>query len=347
MLQRKDNYVTVSYTWDGLDRVLTTTAQNAQDGTSVAYAFTYDEDGAIGRLTSVVEPERTVRFEYVEGRLATERVEESGVATALVTDYRYDAAGRRSELVYPTGLRLAYDRDAVSGEVVALRNAETGEVYAGSVARLAGGPIGNLAFANGSTLAQGYNARWEATSVVTGPVSLAYTPTLAGDVGGIVENGTPLHFTYDFLDRLTEMTGGDGEGFRHLYATNQYYPYETYDRISRTDANTGSGYVARYAYVYDYQTNVSGIARYDAAGTRIVAAVCLRHDPLGRLVTVGTASPGYIAPDGVACQRDSPYVTAVTDRIKYDFRNRRVATLEGGDRRVGPYGLRPGRPAAG
>jgi RHS repeat-associated protein len=332
LLQRKDNYVTVGHTYDGLDRLRTTTATNAQDGASVAYAFGYDESGAAGRLTSVIEPERTIRFGFDgAGRLTTERQEENGVSPALVTEYRYDAAGRLSELVYPTGLRLAYDRDPVTHEVKALKNAVTGESYAGGVSRLANGPVAAFAWANGKSFAQGFNTRWEPTSLATGPMALQFTPTPAGDVGQIVENGLTLPFRYDYLDRLVESSGWfthghDGNGNRTsewLEGTPLTYGY-TYDRL-KLASTPGTTPVKRWAFAYDYQANVSWIGKYDAGGAAVTSAVCLRHDPLARLVMAGTTSPTGITPDGLACTKDVN-VTSVTARFKYDHRNRRVAS---------------------
>lgn len=333
LLLRKDTQVTVSHTYDGLDRRLTTTAYNAIDKATVGYTYRYDEEGAPGRLTSVVEPERTVRFRFdAGGRLESERQEEAAVAAPLVTAYRYDAGGRLSELVYPTGLRLLHDRDPVSGAVIALRNAETGEVYVGEVTRVAGGPLAGLAWRNGTTLAQGFNARWETTSVAAGPVGLVYSPTPAGDVGQIVEGGLALPFRYDFMDRLWESTGWfthamDGNGNRSaewLEGVSLGYTY-SWDRLR--DASTpGTTPLKRYAFAYDYQTNVSGVGKYNATGTAVERGICLRHDPLGRLVTVGPAkSAAYVAPDATYCTLDT-LLASVTARFKYDFRNRRVAS---------------------
>lgn len=333
LLQRKDQYVTKSHTYDGLDRLLQSTASNAWDQSSVTYTNVYDEGGALERLTKVIEPERTIRFTFDSaGRLATERLEENGVSVPLVTEHRYDAAGRFSELVYPTGLRLAYDRDPVTHEVIALRNADTGLVYAGGVTRLGAGPVASLTYANGATLSQTFNKRWEPTSVVTGPANLQYTPTPAGDVGRIVENGLTLPFSYDFLDRLTGSTGWftygyDGNGNRSsewLEGSSLTYSY-SYDRLK--DASTpGTTPVKRYAFAYDYQTNLTGIGKFDAAGVNVTSATCLRHDPLGRLVAVGPSSmPSFVTPDAVFCTSDWQ-LASVTARFKYDHRNRRVAS---------------------
>jgi hypothetical protein len=79
-------------------------------------------------------------------------------------------------------------------------------------------------------------------------------------------------FRYDFLDRLTESPGWlaygyDGGGNRNSEAVEGAAASYVYaagtDRVSQQQA---SG-VARYAFGYDRQANLSAIGRYDAAGT--------------------------------------------------------------------------------
>jgi RHS repeat-associated protein len=64
---------------------------------------------------------------------------------------------------------------------------------------------------------------------------------------------------------------------------------------------------------------------YEAVRWTESAAMCLRHDPLGRLVLVGSTSPSSVTADGLACTTDAA-VTGAAARFKYDFRNRRIAS---------------------
>jgi len=84
-----------------------------------------------------------------------------------------------------------------------------------------------------------------------------------------------------------------------------------------------------HAFGYDGEGNVSAIGRYDAAGASIAAAVCLRHDPLGRLVLVGTTSTAF-TPGGTACTSDGEVLTALA-RYRYDGRQRRVSREVGAE----------------
>lgn len=166
--------VEASYTYDGLDRVLSMAARDSASGASLQYTYRYDEaDDAglgtgIGRLTSIDEPERTLTFGYdALGQLATETVAEVGVQPALVTQYAYDALGRLETLTYPSGLVVHYERDIASGEVVRVVDVTTGKAYASNVTHYPGGPLSALTFGNGRTLTHIFDLRYQARAVDT------------------------------------------------------------------------------------------------------------------------------------------------------------------------------------
>jgi RHS repeat-associated protein len=148
-------------------------------------------------------------------------------------------------------------------------------------------------------------------------------------VGQIVENGLTRTFRYDIYDHLTESPGW----LSYTYGGNANRATEWVDGSSlsyaygweRITSASGPGAVKRWSYAYDYQTNLSGIGKYNAWGGALEKAACLRHDPLGRMVLVGTAFATYVWPDSMYCALDTQ-VTQVTARFKYDFRNRRIAS---------------------
>ena len=170
-------------------------------------------------------------------------------------------------------------------------------------------------------------------SVASGPVQLGYTMTPAGDVGAIAEAGTPRTYQYDFLDRLTGSPGWlqygyDGTGNRTsetVEGAAASYTYDgTSDQIIRKLIPGPSGNVNNLAFGYDNQTNVTAIGLYNSAGSAFAKTICLRHDPLGRVVMVGQKSSATFNPLGTACVTDAE-VSTVLARFKYDSRNRRVA----------------------
>ncbi len=291
-----------------------------------------------GHLTTIVEPDRTVTFTYDwSGRLATESDSENGISTPLTTGYQYDADGALQQVTYPSGLAVRLDRDPATRQIVAVRNAADGTVYANGIARYPGGPISSLAFGNGRTLAQTFNLRYEPLAISSGPVLLSYSPTPSGDLGVVTDQSedpsscvrnVSRSVTYDFLDRLSgwsdavqtgagicpaDSIGSQAAAFTYVNGTDQI--------ASQLASTPGSQPV--FAFGYDLQGSISAIGQYDASGTSIAKAVCLRHDALARMVLVGNTGT-LLVPGGTACSSDAEVSTTLA-RFKYDARNRRVA----------------------
>jgi len=335
--------VVAAYTYDGLDRLLTVNATNSLDGSSISYSYRYDETPYPGRLTSVVEPERTVRYDYDPlGRITAVTMQENAASAALVTRYSYNGDGVLTGVTYPSGLQVQFAVDQASHEVTQVLNGTSGAIYANQVTHWPEGPLKGLVFGNGGlSLSQSYNLRYEPLSVQSGPVSLAYGPTPSGDIGAVLdqttdalgcERNTTLAVSYDFLDRLqswsqstqagtgtcaAESLNGLANGTSYVSGTDQIARQYTPNQSSQ----------GTYAYAYDYEGNVSGIGLYDSQGVNIVGVVCLRHDALGRMILAGTKGTG-ISPGGAACLQDSE-VSTVLARFKYDAQNRRVARQQG------------------
>jgi len=210
-----------------------------------------------------------------------------------------------------------------------VENVADGRRYASGVVHAPGGGVSALTFGNGLALAQTWNLRGEPVSVASGPVSLSYGTSPAGDVAGISDGTASRTFGYDFLDRLVGSPGWlaygyDGNGNRTsetVEGTGLSYAYST-DRVTKsTRAGTTS---TRHIFAHDYQANVSAIVAYAPNGVT-EGRLCLRHDALGRLALVGVASSSlYIGLDSFGCLRDSN-VSQVLARFRYDGRNRRIA----------------------
>jgi RHS repeat-associated protein len=345
ILRRWDNYTSTSYAYDGLDRVTSQTAVNNEDGTSISYAFRYDEFGAVGRLTTVVEPERTVSYSYDSSDLLIrETVEENGAAP-LVTRYGYDVDGIVSSVTYPSGLEVRYLRDPITGAISGIVSGAGDEVFASNATYYPEGATRSLTFGNGQHYAYSVTLRGEPKLLESGPLSLAYSMSPAGNVESVTDTSdtqsgcqrtTTRQFKYDLRDRIVDSPGWltysyDAGGHRNSEVVEGQGATYTY-----TSAWTGSTFSSdrlgarqsqgarTHAFLYDRQTNISGIARYDSTGNAVAAAVCLWHDAFGRLATYGGRTPAGLVPDGIACTNESE-ITDVAVRFSYDHRNLRVA----------------------
>ncbi len=335
LVAKGDSEDSVAYTYDGLDRLLTLAADRTTDGSSVQYEYRYDENGEVGRLTTIAGTETTLAYAYDGfGRVASLALSQAGVAAPFVTEYSYDADGDVASVTYPSGLVVAYDRDPATREIVRVRNAADEAVFVSNVARLPGGPVSALTFGNGTALAQTFNLRYEPQAIASGPLSLSYLMSPAGDVVQATDRSEdPVGCTrdvsrvlsYDLLDRLASWSDTRNDPgacpptvLGALGALYEYAPGT--DAIAKQLTGTGA---ASLAFGYDHQGNVSAIGRYDASGANIERAVCLRHDVLGRLTMVGDMA-GALTPGGVACLEDVD-VSAVSARFRYDAHNRRVA----------------------
>ncbi len=311
----------ITYTYDGLDRLTSLKAKQLTAGTTTTYTYSYDQPNQFGRLSSITEPDRTTTFGYdPAGRLTSEVVQENGVASMLTTSYVYDADGALQEVHSPAGLNVRYERDPVTRAITEVRNVSvnptTGTRYATAIKHLPSGPLTNLTFPSGATLAHGYNARYEPLAVVSGPFSASYTMSPAGDVNAI----GPTTFTYDFLDRLTEMSPGHGPG-----VTSYSYRYAG-DKVTEAWTIEATPKKA-FTFAYDLNSNLSAVTTWSPATGLATGTTCLVHDALNRLTAVGPALATPAA-GAVACKTEAD-LASVTVRFKYDARNRRVARQDG------------------
>lgn len=326
VVKRTGGGALIAYEYDGVDRMTKLTATRSADSSSFTYTYTYDDPSAPGRLHSVTEPDRTTMFTYDEvGRPRLEVVAESGVATSLTTEFRYDADGYLSEVITPVGLHVMYERDPVTKDVTEVRNVDTGTKYASSVKHLPAGPVTDLTFAGGQTLAQAFNLRYEPIAISSGPLALSYTVTGSGLVTEIGD----MTFAYDKRDRLERATPSYTPPYTYVYpydTTSTWYAVT--DRPKEVLDDTGK---RKYAFGYDDGSSMSAVSLYDATGANITATTCLVHDALGRLTAVGPAKV-VAGPDARACKSESD-LASVTVRFRYDARNRRVARQDG----AGPW----------
>lgn len=343
VVQRSGGDSLLTYTYDGLDRLTSLKAKQLTANTTFTYSYTYDEPGQLGRLSRITEPDRTSTFGYdAVGRLTSEVVQEAGVLNMLTTAYVYDGDGGLEEVHSPAGLNVKYERHFATKELYRVRNISTsptlGTKYANFVEHLPSGPVRIIHFPNGNVLMRTFSPRYELIQDGEGPILGGGTvasfqnvyPTPAGNVGSIVRyargENTPYvvtgstTFTYDFMDRLTEMNPGHGTDL-----TSYTYRFAG-DKV--TEAWTvGTTPTKAFTFAYDLNSNLSAVTTWSPTTGLATGKTCLVHDALNRLTAVGPAL-ALESPGNVACKTEADLAT-VSVRFKYDARNRRVARQDG------------------
>jgi len=328
VVKRSGGGSTISYQYDGVNRMTRLIATRTADGSSFEYDYQYDDPSAIGRLHSIVEPGRTTTFTYDEvGRTRFEVVTESDVTTALTSEYRYDPDGDLAEVITPAGLDVNYERDPVTKDVTKVWNVTSGTIYASGVTHLPAGPIAGLTFAGGATLTQTFNLRYEPTWILSGSAWLDYVVSPAGNLTTVGST----KYTYDFHGRVATETPFVDTQYALIFPDGPPpYGAATSSRITKASTvppASIAGPQPKFAFGYDNGSNLSAISTYDATGSSITGTTCLVHDALGRLTALGPAKV-QAGQDARACFSESD-LASVTVRFQYDARNRRVARQDG------------------
>ncbi|GAA0457174.1 DUF6531 domain-containing protein [Streptomyces sp. NPDC046215] len=239
---------TIRFTRDALGRVI---EQDA--GTGGTSSFAYD---AAGSLLRAAGPDAEIEWERdVFGRPLSETV------NGRATTYAYDALGRRTERVTPSGLRSEWTYDA-AGHPTELRS-EAGSL---TFAHDAAGRETARGLGGGATLTQSWDASDRLTTqVVTGAERLLQHRSYAYREDG-------------YLTEIRELTSG----------TRRF----DLDRSGRVTGVRAHGWTERYAY--DATGNLThasapahespGDREFDGTLIRRAGRVTYEHDAQGRLI---------------------------------------------------------------
>jgi len=269
------------YTYDPAGNLKTKT-----DARGVVTAYTYD---ALNRLTRKYwNPDIYADYQYDTGangigrlgRMASLRMattwsyDAHGAVTAMQQSLQkqasygavtqsllqaYDAAGRLTQMTYPSGkgVAFAYSQGRVSQVTV------NGQVLMSGLQYAPFGPPQGWTWGNGTAHSRSFDANGWPAGYPLGGLSRSLSYDAAGRITGYGHAGQPNYdqaFAYDALDRLSGATA---------YQGNQAWQYDA--NGNRTQAGAGAN---SYAYAYTPDTNrlqsVAGpLARsyvYDAAG---------------------------------------------------------------------------------
>ena len=206
------------YTYDDAGRLLTVSypSSPADD-----IAYTYDEGPfGIGQLTTVTENFGTTTYSYDSlGHITA--MTRTILGQSYDCTYEYDLAGEVIAIVYPSGRRVTFERDAAA-RITAVKTTDpaTGieTTIAGGITYLPFGPVSGLAMGDGNALSLTYDLAYRALTLrrsgLTGSLmDLSFEYDAAGDILAMNDNVRPdrsQSFAYDPVSRLTQAVGGYG-----------------------------------------------------------------------------------------------------------------------------------------
>jgi RHS repeat-associated protein len=235
--------ITVTHTYDALDRVLTTTYP-ADSKENVTYK--YDETGhgfGIGRLTSLTDAAGNLSRSYDErGNVGTD-VRTHGSVT-LTSSYIYDSDDRLASITYPSGAALTYTYD-LAGRLSTFPMTAGGKNWTGYALHQPFGPVTSITnYTYPGVEGFSYDLDDRTIEVVTQSsqqlwMGFGYTYDLANNLKTATDYYSSTYnetLGYDTLNRLTSASGGYGS-----------YTY-SYDEVGNRQTSVLNGITTDYSY---------------------------------------------------------------------------------------------------
>jgi RHS repeat-associated protein len=330
-------HVEVSYNYDGLNRV---TSSSYNDGTPKV-SYYYDSQalpaGAPelaqgparkGNLLAVIYGEGSTAGTYYGydglGRVTssaqrTDAGGAGGVQTYTMPEYRYDLAGNLTAQTYPSGRVVKSEYDA-AGRLAGLRDGAAGTFYAGGsatddanrIAYTAHGAASAMRLGNGLRERALFNSRLQATELGV------------RDAAG-ASDLLKLNYTFATLDAAGNSLGDNNGNVRTQTMTVpglaqplvQSYRYDELNRLGETRETSGQTEVWRQTFRYDRYGN----RRFDAAQTTLPAIT-----PENQLSQNPTISEATNRLDGYGHDLAGNMITDAHGRkFEYDAENRQVS----------------------
>jgi len=289
--------VTTTFGYDALNRLQSTAYPSAPLNVTNQYDQLHSvcpiaERFNTGKLSTILDASGSTKFCHDRFGNEVRRISIVGSAT-FVTRSSYDLAGNLTQLIYPSGLVVGYTRD----QAARISSVTAGGTLIASASYLPMGPLQNLAFGDGSTLARQYDANYAIdridASVAVG-LDLDYTTDVTGNITGLTDivGGAPTNvYSYDALYRLTQVRDQSGTNIEKY----------TYDATgNRTSKQVGLAAAVAYTYppTSHRLSSVGGVGRtYDPAGnttslTNQVGNWTLAYDQRNRLTQISQAGGG-------------------------------------------------------
>ncbi|MHB0975267.1 MAG: RHS repeat-associated core domain-containing protein [Thiobacillus sp.] len=282
--------VTVSYTWDALNRL--TRKQSSGGAATPVYTFFYDTCSK-GRLCAIQRSgvlDQTFTYD-LRGRLTYQNSVVPGV-NAFTSQYAYDTYGRLSQISYPTGRSVTYSYDA-EGRI----NQVATQPQSGSPVTVLASTINygypfagpsSFNYGNGQSFQQSLDQDYRPSNSVDGPRNKVLSYDLAGDIVSQTDiDTTVLTYGYDATGRLVSAIDTASNGFGSLgysYDKNGNRTVET-----RNASNLG--------YVYNpagsnwlYQRGSYTYYRMPNGNPESTTTITFGYDGFNRYVTAKTVA---------------------------------------------------------
>ncbi len=322
----------IAYTRDYLGRVTAMVPQGRPASEAVTY--TWDSGGLpgsyqIGRLGRIDDGSGTTQFQYDHRGSLLAKQQSIGASTSAQLGYTYDAAGRITQIAYPSDRLVRYSYDG-KGRVSQVDTKASASVtpwtlVAGSIGYEPFAAMKSMALGNGLTATNDWGNEGRLASRrlyrTADNTSLSY-----------------LAYRYDGNDNITAIVDQLGPGGTLVYG------YDKLDRLNFTLINSGSA-AGTASYSYTPATNRLASVT-DASGARTIA-----YDARGNTaseirpggITATTAYDGYGRLAGYSRNDAGSYAFAyngLDDRVTMDLpTGTRRFVYDAGGRVMGEYGL--------
>lgn len=269
--------VTVSITRDALGRPV-----QLQSGATTLATLSYVPGRKDTLPAMVTDPIASTSWTYDGlGRLLTKSQVVAGVTRTL--SVTRDSLGRVSQMVYPSGLVVAFTHDADHVASISVG----GQTIVSSIQYLPNTAIPTRwNWGNGQAYVRSFDADGRMVSVTLGPTTRAYTYDSAGritsylDSGGAAPGATAIN--YDERGQITGFSSPQGS-YGYAYDSNGNRLSYTADGYTRTNSfATGTNRIL---------SSLNGVFSYDAVGNMVSDGYYnISYDALGRMVGFNSPS---------------------------------------------------------